>query len=274
MKYHQIISTLQGPLLILPASGAALLQLFAEHRALDIADFLAKREGTDICGAAVDLEQMEIIDGVAHIPVSGPVGRGLGKFEKGAGAVDYSDIADDLDQAEADPQVIGAILDIDSPGGMAAGLPELTDRILAFDKPIYSFSAGLMCSAAYWLGCAADAVFATQSATVANVGVYAAFLDMSAAYKAQGAKVDLFTSGKYKGMGFPGTALTKDHRHEMQARVDELAAMFKTHVQAMRPDVLDEDLQGQALFGHPAADRGFVDQVVSSKEDVVALLLS
>src|SRR5208283_793154 len=106
----------------------------------------------DSCGEAVELDQMEVIDGIAHIPIGGPIGRGLGKFEKGAGAVDVADIGDDIDQAEEDPDVASILLDMDSPGGMFAGTAELGDRILQVEKPIYAYTSGLMCSAAYWIG--------------------------------------------------------------------------------------------------------------------------
>ena len=87
MKYHQIMTALmEEPLLLTPASHASLVRLFDEHRGLSAEEFQARREGVDLCGEEVELEQMEIIDGIAHIPIGGPIGKDLGKFEKGAGA--------------------------------------------------------------------------------------------------------------------------------------------------------------------------------------------
>lgn len=274
MKYHQIIAALtEEPLLITPAAHSSLLKLFEEHRVLPAAEFQAKREGVDYCGEAVELEQMEIIDGIAHIPIGGPIGKGLGKFEKGAGAVDVDDIEDDLDNAEEDGMVRGIILDFDSPGGMVSGVPELADRIAAVEKPIYCFSSGMICSAAYWLGCSADALFVTKSADIGAIGVYAPMADTSEAWKARGVKIEVFSSGKYKGLGVPGTSLTKDHREFMQARVMEIAQMFYDHVRENRPDSQLEDMQGQLFKGQAAQSRGLVDEVVRSKDDVVDLLL-
>ena len=273
MKYHQIMTALmEEPLLITPAAHASLVKLFEEHRALDPAEFQAKREGTNYCGQEVELAQMEVIDGIAHIPIGGPIGRGLGKFEKGAGAVDVADVTDDLDMAEEDPLVYAAILDIDSPGGMVTGTAELADRILAFEKPVYSFTAGTMASAAYWIGSSADMVFATKSAMVGAIGVYCAFLDSTERMKAAGLKMEVISSGKYKGAGTPGTSLSKDHREDLQKRINEMAQMFYDHVMAMRPDAEIEDMQGQAFLGQIAAAKGLIDEVVASKSDVVDLL--
>ena len=274
MKYHQIIAALtEEPLLITPAAHLSLLKLFDEHRALEASEFKAKREGVDYCGEEVELEQMEVIDGIAHIPISGPIGKGLGKFEKGAGAVDVADIEDDLNDSEDDDDVLGIILDIDSPGGMVSGTPELADRILAVEKPIYAFTGGMMCSAAYWIACATDGVFATKSADVGSIGVYAPMADTSEMWKARGVKIEVFSSGKYKGIGVPGTSLSKDHREFMQSRIMDIAQIFFDHVQACRPDAQLEDMQGQVFKAEAARARGLIDDMVRSKDDVVDLLL-
>jgi signal peptide peptidase SppA len=272
MKYHQILAALSGPLLITPESHASIFKLFTDHARLSPAEFQATREGVDFCGEAVELPQMEIIDGVAHIPIGGPLGRGLGKFEKGAGADDYGDIADEVGQADGDDSVAGILLDIDSPGGMFSGLPELSDQIARVEKPIYAYSAGLMCSAAYWIGASCDMIFCTKTATIGNVGVYCAYLDQSKAYEDAGYKVDLFTSGKYKGAGYPGTSLTKDHRQMLTDEIKEMAEMFYEHVLANRSDVVPADMQGQAFLGVRAEAAGFADKVVAGKDEVVSLL--
>lgn len=274
MKYHQLIAALtEEPLLITAAAHASLLKLFDEHRTLEASEFRAKREGVDYCGEEVELDQMEVIDGIAHIPIGGPIGKGLGKFEKGAGAVDVDDIMDDLDDADDDDQVTAVILDMDTPGGMVTGTPELADRIVAFEKPIYAFTAGMMCSAGYWIGAACDCVFATKSSDLGSIGVYVPWADTSEAWKARGVKIEVFTSGKYKGMGVPGTSLTKDHREALQGRVMEIAQMFYDHVRGCRPDSDLEDMQGQIFKAQNAMAKGLIDDVVRSKQDVVDLLL-
>lgn len=235
-------------------------------------EYRAMREGTGACGEKVDLEQMEIIDGIAHIPIAGPIGRGLSNFEKGAGAADVSDVTDELDQAEENPEVRGIILDIDSPGGMVSGTPELGDRIAAVEKPIYAFSNGLIASAAYWLAASTDGIFTTKSADIGSIGVYVPWADVSEMYKQKGVKIELFTSGKYKGMGFPGTPLSQDQRDLLNERVMEIAQMFYDQVRANRPDVGDEAMQGQTFKADRALAHGLIDSIVTDKEDVVAML--
>ena len=274
MRYAAIRHTLSSePMLITPDYRNALLEILDQHVALTRAEFRAAREGSTRSGDAVDLDQMEIVDGIAWIPVGGPIGYRLGKFEKGAGAVDVADITTDIDEAESSDEVSALVLDMDTPGGMVSGIPELADRIRACDKPICAWSGGgMIASAGYWLASACDGVFVTKSADVGSIGVYAPFTDLSKMAEMQGIKVKVFSSGKYKGMGVPGTEMTLDQQNFMQARVMEIAAAFYNHVRAMRTDVQDEDMQGQIFKADSALARGLVDGIMATKDDLVAFL--
>lgn len=274
MKYHEIIRALtEEPLLITPEAHAALVRLFDEHRSLDAAEFHAKREGVDACGNEVDLEQMEIKDGIAFIPIAGPIGRGFGKFEKGAGAVDVADLSSEMREAEENSTVKGVFLDIDSPGGMVSGTPEFAEVIERFSKPVYAFTGGDMCSAAYWIGATADKVLATKSSDVGSIGVYMPFMDLSKMAEQRGIKVDVISSGKFKGLGVPGTSLTADHRQFLKARVEEIAAMFSRHVWEHRGMGVDaEDMQGQVFIADSALEKKLIDAVVRDREEAVSML--
>lgn len=268
MKYAAILSTLtQEPLVITPSSHASILKLFESHM-----NGRSERNGVDICGDAVELEQAFMEDGIMHIPINGPIGRGLGKFEKGAGAIDVGDISDELDKAKSDPGCRAVILHIDSPGGMYSGIPELANEIMEFDKPIYAFIPGAACSAAYWLACACDMVCATTSADIGNIGVYCYLIDNSRQYKDAGLDPELITSGQYKGMGAPGIPLTDIQRQHLQDRVDEMAETFYSAVETARPGVSREDMQGQCFKAPSALEKGMVDEIVGEIDDVVAML--
>lgn len=273
MKLPALLATLtEEPLLITPAAHAALLKLFTDHATLDAETFKAIREGTDICGEDVEIDQAELQDGVTIIPVGGPIGRGLGKFEKGAGAVDVDDIHDEIDAAEDDPDCHSIMFNIDSPGGMFSGTPELGDRIMACQKNTAAFIGGLGCSAAYWLASSCDIVMASRSADVANVGVYCYLLDNSKRYEALGIKPEVISSGKYKGMGAPGVPLTKDQRAHLQDRINEMAEMFYRHVEDTRGDVSREDMQGQAFKAETALSKGFIDHIVPNLSAALAFM--
>src|SRR5688572_9710328 len=107
MKLAYLIQQLYSePSLITPEAHAAIRELL-ESRMDDAVHFNpqgAKREG-EYCGEKVDLPSMEVIDGIAHIPVGGAIGYKLSGFAKATGAVDSLDVCKDIEEAEADPRV-------------------------------------------------------------------------------------------------------------------------------------------------------------------------
>jgi signal peptide peptidase SppA len=271
MKFQHILQkAYHEPWLITPGAHASIVALI-ETRILD-AGPRAEREGTDYCGEKVELAQMEVIDGIAHIPIGGVIGRKLTSFEKGAGAVDVLDIEKEIKQAEEDPRVRGIILDIDSPGGMVSGTPELAERISQVEKPIFAYTEGLIASAAYWIASACDQVFATRSAEIGSIGVYIPWVDATERYKAAGLSVKVIKSGRYKGMGYPGTPLSDDQQKLLQDRVNKIAEEFYQQVRGARGDVSSETMQGQTFDGNESLSRLLIDGVVKSKDDVVQML--
>jgi signal peptide peptidase SppA len=257
------------PALILPEAAASIRMLVEAHLGLGEQ---GRGPATDRCGEQVDVEQMQIVDGIAHIPIGGAIGQKLKPFQRGQGAVDVADVAAEIVQAESDPTVRGTIFHIDSPGGMVSGTPELASQIAAMKKPKYAYTDGMMASAAYWIGAATDGIFATPTANVGSIGVYMPWIDQSRAFEAAGLKVELIKAGKLKGMGFPGTSLSDDQRAHLQDRVNSIYAMFKDHVCATRGDIADSVMQGQTFMAGEAMKHGLIDAIVSSKAEVAALI--
>ena len=268
MRYQHVIEQVYfQPWLITEAGHAAIVHLLESH----LAD--TQREGTDPCGAAVEMEQMQIIDGMAHIPIGGVIGKKLSGMEKGSGAVDVNDISRELHVATADPNVTRILLHIDSPGGMVTGTPELSAQIGRIKKPVYAFTDGSMASGAYWIGASADAIFATETANIGSIGVYLPVIDSTEAMAKRGLKVDLITAGTLKGAGFPGTKMTEPQRAHLQQRVNDIHGMFTSHVQAHRGVVTDATMQGQTFMAKEALERNLIDGIVSSKAELIAQLL-
>lgn len=271
MKFPDILRLLtQEPLLITPMAHASLLKLFTDHLALDAATFRAQREGVDWCGEAVEVEQAGNVDGIFYIPVGGPIGRGLSKFEIGAGCVDVEDIMEELDAFEEDPNARAVVFDIDSPGGMFSGTPELGNRIMRVEKPTVAFMHQ-GCSAAYWLATSCDYSFAAPSGDVGSIGVYTYLLDRSKQFEDMGIKPVLVSSGPYKGAGAPGIPLTKEQLAHLQHRVNEMAEMFYQHVESRRPDASRDDMMGQVFKPSTAVAKGLIDGIADSVDEVASM---
>lgn len=233
---------------------------------------LAVREGTGPCGEAVEMPQMVIADGVAVIPVAGVLGWQLSSMEKGSGATDYRDIMDDLAVAKADPSVTLIVLDIDSPGGMVMGVTECAAAISATGKRTIAFGSGLVCSAAYWLACACDEIWATPSATVGSIGAYVPHHDVTEMLAKEGIKVRLFASGTQKGAGYPGVPLTEAQADNIQATVDAINDDFRAHIASARGPLDPDDMEGQTFRAVDAQNRGLIDAITADWRGTLAEL--
>ena len=116
---------------------------------------------------------VSVRNGVAIIPVVGPVFRYANLFTEISGATSTQVLATDLQTALDDPKVSAIILNIDSPGGVAAGINELADQIhSARDrKRIVAYIGGTGASAAYWIASAASEIVIDETALAGSIGV-------------------------------------------------------------------------------------------------------
>lgn len=269
MLEYLVRKVFHEPSLITPGAHASIRQLLESKIASG--EFI--REGTDICGDKVELPGMVKEDGIAHIPLKGAIGSGLNGFAKGRGAVDVADISEEIDDAASDKSIKSILFDLDTPGGMVSGTPELASKIRAVNKPKYGFSAGLVASAGYWIGASLDGLFGTESSEWGSIGVYLPFHDLTKAAEMEGVKVELIKAGKLKGIGYPGLPLSEMQREHLQERVNEIYQMFTTHVRSTRgARISDDTMQGQTFLAKEALSRGLIDGLVTSKADVVRLL--
>lgn len=258
------------PVLIQPTLAKAFLERCASFqlplgaKASDMSDMLEA-----VFGAKQSLGKFPPF---AVLPIKGVIGRNLSDLDAACGACDLEDVEEMLEECERDPAITTVILDVDSPGGTSVGVPELAKRIRECSKRTIAFTAGDCCSAAYWLASQASEFYATPSSSVANVGCYIVYNDMSAAFAQEGVAVDVIRSGDLKGLGVPGTSLSKSQRDQLQAEVIEIADNFKADVKLVREFVQDEDMNGQAFSGKKAAEKGFVTALTNGFDELMQTL--
>lgn len=206
-----------------------------------------------------DVPLVSVADGIATIRVHGPLMRGPDLFEQAYyGALDTEEIAEAIAEVAANDAVRVVLFDFDCPGGQVTGTPEVAAAIAALSKIkyTYAFTGGMMASGAYYLASQCDEILATPSARVGSIGVVWTFVDQSKAYAEEGLAVQVFSTGKYKATGTPGTSLTSDQADYMQAMVEEIFTDFKTAVLARGRPISEESMQGQLFSGKQGAKAG------------------
>lgn len=212
---------------------------------------------------------LSVEDGIGVVAIEGPILRKPDLFARiFFGATSSEEIGDAIREAAGREDIKAVFLNIDSPGGTVAGTPELANAVAALDKkkPVYAFSSGLMCSAAYWVASQARAIYATSSAQVGSIGVVQAVIDNSAALDKAGIKVEVFSVGKYKAMGAPGTPLTDDQRELISSNLAEIAGEFHAAVLAKGRAIPAEAMEGQTFSGKQAQRHNLAGMVTGRAE--------
>lgn len=212
---------------------------------------------------------LSVEDGIGVLAIEGPILRKPDLFARVFfGATSSEDIGAAIREAGERDDIKAVFLNIDSPGGTVAGTPELAAAVKSLNdhKPVYAFSSGLMCSAAYWVASQARAIYATPSAQIGSIGVVQAVIDNSAALDKAGIKVEVFSVGKFKAMGAPGTPLTDDQRELISSNLAEIARDFHAAVLAKGRAIPAEALEGQTFSGKQAQRHNLAGMVADRAE--------
>ncbi len=219
---------------------------------------------------------LSVSDGIGIIDLHGPLMRQPDLISALLfGATDMNEVTDAIQEAVQRDDVQSILIDINSPGGTVNGTPELAQAVAdaAKLKTTYAFSAGQMCSAAYWIASQCDAIYATPSARVGSIGVMLPFIDSTEKFRGEGLKVEVFAAGKFKGMATPGVPLSEEQRALIQSDIEEIAAEFKTAVLARGRKIPDSAMEGQS-FSARNAQRLNMAGMVKSRDEVLSRLRS
>lgn len=265
----QIIDVINGSWAITPEMLSEINSIYDRHLRGDKIDLKQLSAST---GITFDSQPKgySVHDGVALIPVDGVMSKRMNLMTRISGGTSSELIARDFSAALADRSVEAIVLAINSPGGTVFGTPELGQTI--FDargqKPVLGFTDGMMCSAAYWVGSAADAVYiSSEVAQVGSIGVVGQHVDISRAEEKAGIKTTEIYAGKYKRIASQYEPLTTDGRATLQASVDHDYAVFVDTIAAHRgtsaADVLDRMADGRVFQGSKAIEAGLVDGVAT-----------
>lgn len=208
----------------------------------------------------------EVVNGVARIPVTGIIAKYSSMVNNTSQPMGTSteQITDELMRCLSDDKVKMIALDIDSPGGSVSGVQELSDLIYSSrkKKPIYAYASGMMCSAAYWIGSAAEKVFSTRSTEVGSIGVYASYYDFSVRLHNLGIKPTVFKAGENKAAGHPDVPMTESDKNVIQEEINKYYDLFVKDVARNRGisfEAAKKLANGRVWIGEEAAPAGLVD---------------
>ncbi|HMQ72799.1 MAG TPA: S49 family peptidase [Rubrivivax sp.] len=268
----RLIELVTGPWAMLPEQLIELQGIYAAHLRGDKIDIKAveQRLGRPLANTQ---RNYDVVNGVAVLPLQGVLAPKANLFTQVSGGTSAQMLARDLRQAAADPSVRAIVLDVDSPGGSVYGVPELAAAVreVAAVKPTVAHTDAVMASAAYWVGSAANAVYAAgPTVSVGSIGIYARLSWSPADPNAME-----ITRGRYKRLALNGERPDADAIAYAEAQLDELYRVFVDAVAANRgasaDDVLTRMADGRTFVGRQAAEAGLVDGFATLGELVAQL---
>lgn len=213
---------------------------------------------------------LQIQNGIGVLSIHGTLTNSDSPWNKYFGITSYNAIREALMYAANDESIEAILLDISSGGGAVSGVDDAAKLISMVDKnvkPVISFTDGAMCSAAYWLGCSAREVYASNVAITGSIGVISTHMERSKQLKEDGIGVTVMRSGKFKALANGVEPLTSDAKAQIQGQLDAVYSIFLGHVASARgksADAADATMaQGREFIGQQAIGAGLVDGIES-----------
>ncbi|WP_460983169.1 S49 family peptidase [Spirosoma fluminis] len=172
-----------------------------------------------------------------------------------------------INQAYANEKIIGVVCLIDSPGGQLSGTPTLYDVIRDPKKPTVSVvNEGLMASAAYWLACGSDFIYATQKTDqIGSIGVFVTLRDSREALAKEGIKNISVYSDRSTQKNKPYLDALEGDTTLLREDLNQAADLFREAVEEgrgarLKPATKDADVfNGGLFYAGKAIELGLID---------------
>ncbi len=270
----KVLDVLTSPWAIVPEKLLEIQNIYATHLRGDKIDLKAveARIGADLKHKRIPYENR---GGVGIVTIEGVLARHMNLMMHISGGTSTDLAMKDFEQAMGDRQAESVVLLLDSPGGTVDGTQELAEVIYRArgQKPIVTVATGMMASAAYWIGAAADHLLISSDNTiVGSIGVVATHLDVSKREELLGVKTTEITAGKYKRIASQYGPLSQEGRASMQEMVDQIYTAFVHDVADYRgrtvEAVLSDMADGRLFLGDAAISAGLVDGFATEHEVV------
>ena len=186
----------------------------------------------------------------------------------------YMDYVDELMYTDNNK---GILLYIDSPGGTVYESDELYLKLMEYKevtgRPIWAYFASQACSGGYYIGMAADKIYANRNCWTGSIGVIVSLMNCKDLYDKLGIEEIDITSGRNKAMGSSGLDLTDEQYDILQSLVDEAYDQFVEIVcvgRNMDGSTVRKLADGRIYSAKQALENNLIDAIGSLEEEKIA----
>lgn len=211
------------------------------------------------------------VGSVAVIPVIGPM-----MSQDFCGSLGTQTLGRLAQEADAHPNIVGHVFVFDTPGGTVAGTENFSHIIAATQKPAVAFVQGMMASAGYWAGSAANHIMAGgQTTQIGSIGTMLQVTDSSKADKKQGYSQITVRADASSDKNEAFLQLLAGNAQPVKDQLlNPMNAVFLSAVQANRAGKLptgkdaENVLSGKVYLAADAVEYGLVDSIGTFQQAV------
>jgi protease-4 len=171
-------------------------------------------------------------------------------------------------KAEADPEIAGVIVRINSPGGSVAASDTIYHEIMSFREkkkvPVYAYIMEVGASGGYYVASAAERIVANPTAITGSIGVIAMKFNAEALFSKIGISGETYKSGPKKDFWSPFRPSTEEEKKMIQGIINTLYDRFIGVVYSNRQKSMTEKqvralADGRILAASDALEAKLID---------------
>ncbi|HET6368936.1 MAG TPA: signal peptide peptidase SppA [Pseudomonadales bacterium] len=174
------------------------------------------------------------------------------------------------------PAIKAVVVRVNSPGGVVGPTQEIVSgmqRVRKAGKPVVASFGAVAASGGYYVGTAADRIFANPGTLTGSIGVIMQMANVEGLLKKAGVEYVVIKAGAYKDVGNFSRAMTPEERRILQALLDDVYGQFVAAVVKGRG--LDEGTvrtfaDGRIYSGQQAHALKMVDELGGFEDAVEA----
>ncbi len=209
------------------------------------------------------------------VSIEGPIGHKLLCPEEIQSQLERSQ------QGSFSDRVQGVILQINSPGGSAFASDTIYRLVKQYKErykvPVYAYVDGLCASGGYYIGCAADKIFASNISLIGSVGVISNYMNFTGTLDKLGVKALTITRGEEKDPLNPlrpwKEGEEKESERIMTYIYDVFVDVVTTNRSKISRDELVKDFGARVWPAPEAIKKGYIDGLAESRNQVLSMLI-
>lgn len=219
---------------------------------------------------------------IAVIHADGPITSG----ESAIGAGLFTDqtigsrtLVRALGEVRDDENILGAVIQIDSPGGSALASDVIWQAVrkTTEEKPVYVSIGPMAASGGYYVAVAGDQVYVHPQSVVGSIGVVSGKFVLGNLYAKLGINVTQRDRGPLAGIYNSVNPFTIEQRRVVRAAMQNVYDQFVERVRmgrGSRLENIDAVAEGRLFTGRAAVDNGMADKVGTLEQAVADLAAS